>query len=50
VPCQLEAEGPFRAEVIKWLPGYGDSDWAGPNGDPDGPSHDEELSDAVPPR
>jgi predicted unusual protein kinase regulating ubiquinone biosynthesis (AarF/ABC1/UbiB family) len=22
VLCQLECEGPFRAEVIKWLPGY----------------------------
>ena len=22
--CQLESEGPFRAEVIRWLPGYTD--------------------------
>ena len=22
VLCQLECEGPFRAEVIRWLPGY----------------------------
>ena len=22
VLCQLECEGPFRAEVIKWMPGY----------------------------
>src|SRR5215475_5766418 len=50
VLCQLEAEGAFRAEVIKWLPGYGDTDWAGRGGDPDGPSHDEQLSDAVAPR
>jgi predicted unusual protein kinase regulating ubiquinone biosynthesis (AarF/ABC1/UbiB family) len=50
VLCQLEAEGPFRAEVIKWLPGYGDTDWVSPNGGPDGPSHDEQLSDAVVPR
>src|SRR5215471_18650040 len=50
VLCQLEAEGAFRAEVIKWLPGYGDTDWASPNGDPEGPSHDEQLSDAVAPR
>jgi hypothetical protein len=49
VLCQLEAEGPFRAEVIRWLPGYGDTDWASPNGHPDGPSHDEQLSDAVAP-
>jgi predicted unusual protein kinase regulating ubiquinone biosynthesis (AarF/ABC1/UbiB family) len=50
VLCQLEAEGPFRAELIKWLPGYGDTDWASSNGDPDGPSHDEQLSDAAAPR
>lgn len=24
VLCQLESEGPFRAEVIRWLPGYAD--------------------------
>jgi predicted unusual protein kinase regulating ubiquinone biosynthesis (AarF/ABC1/UbiB family) len=23
VLCQLECEGPFRAEVLKWIPGYG---------------------------
>ena len=49
VLCQLEAEGPFRAEVIKWLPGYGDTDWFSPNGKPDGPGHDERLSDVVAP-
>ncbi len=26
VLCQLECEGPFRAEVIRWVPGYGDGD------------------------
>jgi predicted unusual protein kinase regulating ubiquinone biosynthesis (AarF/ABC1/UbiB family) len=37
VLCQLECEGPFRAEVIKWMPGYTDS--AGPLDDgPDQPS------------
>ena len=25
VLCQLECEGPFRAEVLKWIPGYGPS-------------------------
>jgi len=50
VLCQLEAEGPFRAEMIKWLPGYGDTDRPGPDGDPGGPTHDERLSDAVAPR
>jgi hypothetical protein len=24
VLCQLECEGPFRAEVIRWVPGYAD--------------------------
>jgi predicted unusual protein kinase regulating ubiquinone biosynthesis (AarF/ABC1/UbiB family) len=23
VLCQLESEGPFRAEVLRWMPGYG---------------------------
>ncbi len=41
VLCQLEAEGPFRAEMIKWLPGYGDTNGAGPDGEPEGPGHDE---------
>jgi hypothetical protein len=22
VLCQLECEGPFRAEVVRWVPGY----------------------------
>jgi predicted unusual protein kinase regulating ubiquinone biosynthesis (AarF/ABC1/UbiB family) len=26
VLCQLECEGPFRAEVIRWVPGYSDDD------------------------
>jgi len=50
VLCQLEAEGPFRAEVIKWLPGYGDTDSAGPDGEPDGPGQGERLSGAIAPR
>ena len=50
VLCQLEAEGPFRAEVIKWLPGYGDTDQAAPGGGPDGPARDERLPDPVAPR
>jgi predicted unusual protein kinase regulating ubiquinone biosynthesis (AarF/ABC1/UbiB family) len=49
VLCQLEAEGPFRAEVIKWLPGYGDTGWYRPGDDPEGPGHDEQLSGAVAP-
>jgi predicted unusual protein kinase regulating ubiquinone biosynthesis (AarF/ABC1/UbiB family) len=38
VLCQLESEGPFRAEVIRWIPGYSDS----------GPQLDE-VADAVTP-
>jgi predicted unusual protein kinase regulating ubiquinone biosynthesis (AarF/ABC1/UbiB family) len=49
VLCQLEAEGPFRAEVIKWLPGYGDPDRAAPGRGPAGPGHDERLSGAAAP-
>jgi len=26
VLCQLECEGPFRAEVLRWMPGYGEDD------------------------
>jgi hypothetical protein len=26
VLCQLECEGEFRAEVLRWVPGYLDSD------------------------
>jgi predicted unusual protein kinase regulating ubiquinone biosynthesis (AarF/ABC1/UbiB family) len=29
VLCQLECEGPFRAEVIRWVPGYRDNDEPG---------------------
>jgi predicted unusual protein kinase regulating ubiquinone biosynthesis (AarF/ABC1/UbiB family) len=32
VLCQLECEGPFRAEVLKWMPGYGPA----PDSDADG--------------
>jgi predicted unusual protein kinase regulating ubiquinone biosynthesis (AarF/ABC1/UbiB family) len=49
VLCQLEAEGPVRAEVIKWLPGYGDPDRAAPGRGPAGPGHDERLSGAAAP-
>jgi len=28
VLCQLECEGPFRAEVLRWVPGYADTDTA----------------------
>ena len=40
VLCQLECEGPFRAEVLRWMPGYldtggTDSEPAGTGGGPD---------------
>jgi hypothetical protein len=41
VLCQLECEGEFRAEVLKWIPGYFDpapigSGAAADQGDPSG--------------
>ncbi len=30
VLCQLECEGPFRAEVLRWMPGYTDQPAAAP--------------------
>jgi predicted unusual protein kinase regulating ubiquinone biosynthesis (AarF/ABC1/UbiB family) len=30
VLCQLECEGPFRAEVLRWMPGYGADTYSGP--------------------
>jgi predicted unusual protein kinase regulating ubiquinone biosynthesis (AarF/ABC1/UbiB family) len=40
VLCQLECEGPFRAEVIRWLPGYFD------DGVSDDPADDEVEAEA----
>jgi predicted unusual protein kinase regulating ubiquinone biosynthesis (AarF/ABC1/UbiB family) len=38
VLCQLGCEGPFRAEVLKWMPGYGPAPAdEGPGDRPDGP-------------
>jgi predicted unusual protein kinase regulating ubiquinone biosynthesis (AarF/ABC1/UbiB family) len=34
VLCQLECEGPFRAEVLRWMPGY--TDTGGTDGEPVG--------------
>jgi predicted unusual protein kinase regulating ubiquinone biosynthesis (AarF/ABC1/UbiB family) len=39
VLCQLECEGPFRAEVLAWMPGYG-PDPGEPGPGPDGPGLD----------
>ncbi len=32
VLCQLECAGPFRAEVLRWIPGYGPGDDLIPDG------------------
>jgi predicted unusual protein kinase regulating ubiquinone biosynthesis (AarF/ABC1/UbiB family) len=34
VLCQLECEGPFRAEVLRWIPDYGDDEDAVPGREP----------------
>src|SRR5215471_5652968 len=39
VLCQLESEGPYRAEMIRWMPGYSDAD----------PRADEPTADVVSP-
>jgi predicted unusual protein kinase regulating ubiquinone biosynthesis (AarF/ABC1/UbiB family) len=49
VLCQLESEGPFRAEVLKWIPGYLDTGWAGGATEPAGPGPDDLLPDALTP-
>ncbi len=44
VLCQLECEGPFRAEMIRWLPGYADD----PPGHDGAPSQDGPPSQDLP--
>jgi hypothetical protein len=39
VLCQLECEGPFRAEMLRWMPGYADAS----------PHSEEPVADAVSP-
>src|SRR5712691_3017506 len=34
VLCQLEASAPFRAEVLRWIPGYGPADAVDADADP----------------
>jgi predicted unusual protein kinase regulating ubiquinone biosynthesis (AarF/ABC1/UbiB family) len=41
VLCQLEAEGPFRAEALRWVPGFADDD---PPGETPVPTEPEELA------
>jgi predicted unusual protein kinase regulating ubiquinone biosynthesis (AarF/ABC1/UbiB family) len=49
VLCQLECEGAFRAEVLRWIPGYADSGNAdsGSAGDGDGYGPDEAPGTAL---
>jgi predicted unusual protein kinase regulating ubiquinone biosynthesis (AarF/ABC1/UbiB family) len=53
VLCQLECEGPFRAEVLKWIPGYTDAEdpVPGPGGStgPDRDDPDEAIAGAASP-
>jgi predicted unusual protein kinase regulating ubiquinone biosynthesis (AarF/ABC1/UbiB family) len=42
VLCQLEAEGPFRAEALRWVPGFADDDPPGETPAPTEPT--EELA------
>jgi predicted unusual protein kinase regulating ubiquinone biosynthesis (AarF/ABC1/UbiB family) len=44
VLCQLECEGPFRAEVLRWMPGYFDA--TDPIPDPDDPDDPDGASPA----
>jgi predicted unusual protein kinase regulating ubiquinone biosynthesis (AarF/ABC1/UbiB family) len=37
VLCQLECEGPFRSEVLRWVPGYSDDPVLAPPGTEPGP-------------
>jgi predicted unusual protein kinase regulating ubiquinone biosynthesis (AarF/ABC1/UbiB family) len=48
VLCQLGCEGPFRAEVLKWMPGYDDPADPGPER-PDDQAEDAVAPDAVAP-
>ena len=49
VLCQLECEGPYRAEVLKWIPGYLDTGWTDTATEPAGPGPDDLLPDALTP-
>ena len=49
VLCQLGSEGPFRAEVLKWMPGYLDTGWTDTATEPVGPGPDDLLPDALTP-
>jgi len=52
VLCQLESEGPFRAEIISRIPGYADGDDSGPqdSGEGTGPRDDRGAGAVTPGR
>jgi hypothetical protein len=52
VLCQLESEGPFRAEIISRIPGYADGDDSGPQdgGEGSGPRDDQGAGAVTPGR
>ena len=47
VLCQLECEGRFRAEVLRWMPGYCDPDDPEPSLDDPEPSLDDDEPDGA---
>jgi len=49
VLCQLECEGPFRAEVLRWIPGYLDTGDADSGAEPTDGGPDDLLPDALTP-
>ncbi len=52
VLCQLESEGPFRAEIISRIPGYADGEDSGPpgSGEDSGPRDDQGAGAVTPGR
>jgi predicted unusual protein kinase regulating ubiquinone biosynthesis (AarF/ABC1/UbiB family) len=52
VLCQLESEGPFRAEIISRIPGYADGEDSGPrgSGEDTGPRDDRDAGAVTPGR
>jgi predicted unusual protein kinase regulating ubiquinone biosynthesis (AarF/ABC1/UbiB family) len=49
VLCQLESEGPFRAEMIQWMPGYSTDEPARDQPGPDGTNLDQPATDLLDP-
>ena len=49
VLCQLECEAPFRAEVLRWMPGYADPAQPAPQPQPAGPRSADPPAGSAPP-